>query len=456
MSLRFGLALTAGKMINGLINIVDKSRGSNLSGEKALLVDPQMVAHFKGIDPSKVLFITGTNGKSTTNNLINHIFKENGYNVVSNLEGANLLPGVATTLIKASTATGRVDADFYIFETDERFLPLIREQLPAANILITNLQKDQVQRNGDPDYIYRYLEKALESGVPRLFVNNDEPRSASFADKAEEVIRFGVTKHGQAFTKGDSYVTMPCPKCRHKLTFKYYNTDGIGAFKCSHCGYESSESPYYIAEDVDFGNRSFTIDGIKFPMPYNTPYMLYNYVACAAIAKEMAGISLEDSAEAFASFRNVGGRYEILHYKGKIIKYMRIKQENPETFQSSINEMASDPDRKMVCLGLCPLVDFVPHYAVSFYAFDCDFSKLVKSDVEKYFCFSERVCYDTANRLIYEGVDKEHITVADTEDVNVIFGEIEKAETDNIYLITWLHTYEHMEKFLKKEGAVFE
>lgn len=456
MSLRFRLALAAGKTINSIINMIDPARGSNLSGEKALLFDPEMVAHFRGIDPSKVLFITGTNGKSTTNNLINHIFTENGYKVVSNLEGANLLPGVATSLIKASTGSGRVDADFYIFETDERFLPIIRKQLPAANILITNLQKDQVQRNGDPDYIYRYLEKAFESGVPRMFINNDEPRSASFADRADKVVSFGVAKHEQAFTKDESYVTMPCPKCGHKLIFRYYNTDGVGSFSCSHCGYKSSDSPDYLAENADFEKRSFTIDGVEFPMPYNTPYMLYNYVACVAVAREMAGISLEDAAKAFASFKNVGGRFVTLRYKGKTIKYMRIKQENPETFQTSINVMASDPEPKMVALGLCPLVDFIPHYANSFYAFDCDFSELVKTPVEKYFCFSERVCYDTANRLIYEGVDKDLITIADTEDVKTIFEEIEKAETDNIYLITWLHTYEAMEKYLKKEGAEIE
>ena len=135
---------------------------------------------------------------------------------------------------------------------------------------------------------------------------------------------------------------------------------------------------------------------------------------------------------------------------------MRIKQENPETLQTSINVMASDPKRKMVALGLCPLVDMIPHYANSFYAFDCDLSKLVQSDVEKYFCFSDRVCYDTANRFIYEGVDPSLIKIEDSENVDVIFKEIEEAETDNIYLITWLHTYEHMEKFLKKEGEIDE
>lgn len=454
--MRFLLALWMAKLMNLAISIIDSSRGTNLAGEKALKVDPELLSHFRGIDPEKVLFITGTNGKSTTNNMINHIFKSHGYRVVSNLEGANLIGGVATALIRASSLTGRVKADFFIFETDERYVSMIREQIPAANILVTNLQKDQVQRNGDPDYIYRKLKAAFEDRDIRLFLNNGEPRAKSFDHMTDRVVTYGVEAHPESFRKNSSYVTMACPVCHHAIRFAYYNNDGIGPFECKNCGLSSNKAVDYMVRDVDFENRTFTMRGVKFTMPYDTPYMLYNYAGALAVARELGGIEFEEAAESFSKFRNVSGRFEILHYKGKTIKYMRIKQENPETLQTSINVMAADPERKMVCLGLCPLVDMIPHYANSFYAFDCDFGKLVAGDVEKYFCFSDHVCYDTANRLIYEGVDPSMITIEDSEDVDVIFREIASAETDNIYLITWLHTYEHMEKMLKKEGAEIE
>ena len=155
MSFKFLRALAMGKAGSAAISIVAKNRGTNWAGEKAMAIDPEFISHLKGIDPEKVLFITGTNGKSTVNNLINHILRNRGFKVVSNVEGANLITGVATALIKGSSVSGDVDADFYIFETDERYLYQISEQLPCANLLITNLQKDQVQRNGDPDFIYR-------------------------------------------------------------------------------------------------------------------------------------------------------------------------------------------------------------------------------------------------------------------------------------------------------------
>lgn len=449
--MKFYIALWFAKIINVIINIVDKSRGSNLSGEMAMKIDSQMVAHFKGIDYSKVLLVTGTNGKSTTTNLIHHVFKTNNRNVLANLEGANLIYGVATALSKASTLTGKIKAEYIIFETDERFLPLIHQQLPAANIMITNLQKDQVQRNGDPDYIYKKLVDQLDGNV-RYFLNNEEPRTKAFEDKAMSVVTYGVERHLESFEKDDTFPTMACPKCRHKITFDYYNNDGVGKFHCDHCGHRSDDIAAYTVTDVDFTNRKFKLDQVEFTMPYDTPYMLYNYAGALAVAKEIAGISVNEAAKSFGTFKNVSGRFEILNYKGKTIKYMRIKQENPETLQTCINVMAADPEKKMVALGLCPLIDLIPHYANSFYAFDCDFSKLVESNVEKYFCFSDRVCYDTANRLIYEGVDKSMISIADTEEVETIFKEIESVETDNIYLITWIKTFYHMKEYIEKEG----
>ena len=502
--MKFIIALWFGKIINLLISIIDKSRGSNLAGQWAMKLDKKMVYHFwkKGIDCSRVLFVTGTNGKSTTNNLINHIFKENGKKVVSNLEGANLIFGVATALIKASSLTGKIDTDFFIFETDERFMPLIRAQLPAENILVTNLEKDQIQRNGDPDFIYRKLEQAFGgeskgsagtlaassssaakmqhsnssenaaftsvasdgaaiaaatsvdryAPVRTMYLNNEEPRSRSLGKLAGRVVTYGVEEHSESFTKNETYVTMPCPFCRHKITFDRFNTDGAGHFRCTGCGYHSEEHADYEITGIDFEQKKFRFRGTEFAMPYDMPYMLYNYASAIAVAEDFGGISHEDAAEAFNSFKNVGGRYEVLKYKGKTIKYMRMKQENPETLQSVLNVIASDRNRKMVILGLYPVADYVPYYTDTFYAFDCDFSRVAASGVEKYFCFSDPVCYDAANRLLYEGVDPELITTDPKDDPETILREIDSCETDDIYMITWMHIFQNLQEYVRKEG----
>lgn len=451
--MKFKPALITGKAADRAAGMIDKSRGTNLAGKIAMKIDPEILSHFKGIDPEKVLFITGTNGKSTTNNMINHLLRSQGYKVVSNIEGANLITGIATALIKASTASGHVDADFYVFETDERYLYRIREQLPASNLLITNLQKDQVQRNGDPSYISRKIAKVIDDFGFRLFLNADEPRSASFASMSEESVMYGVEKNSLSFTKAGSFVTMPCPKCHHRIVFDHYNNDGLGSYHCEHCGYSSVE-PDYKVRDVDFDSGTFRIGDAGFNMHHRLPYMLYNYASAVAVAREMAGISEEQCAEALKDFRNVGGRVDSIDYNGQHINYMRFKQENPETLQNFINMIADDPKEKVVVIGFGTVNDFDPHYINSFYSFDCDYSGLIGSNVSKYIFVTDTIAYDAACSFIYGGVDPAMVEILPTSDEEEILRAITSTGCSNVYLTIELHRFERMKAFAEKGGSL--
>ena len=190
--LKFLFALLVGKLICVAVSIIDKERGTNLAGLYACRIQKDFISHFKGIDCNKVFFITGTNGKSTTNNMVVHTLRSSGKKVTSNLEGANLLFGVAVALIRDSSITGKVKSDYFVFETDERYFPIIYSYLPAKNICITNLQKDQVQRNGEPDYIYQKIKSVITNDTT-LYVNNEEPRVkslAKYAGKCKEIQGF--------------------------------------------------------------------------------------------------------------------------------------------------------------------------------------------------------------------------------------------------------------------------
>ena len=454
MSFKFLRALAMGKAGSAAISIVAKNRGTNWAGEKAMAIDPEFISHLKGIDPEKVLFITGTNGKSTVNNLINHILRNRGLKVVSNVEGANLITGVATALIKGSSVSGDVDADFYIFETDERYLYQISEQLPCANLLITNLQKDQVQRNGDPDFIYRKISRVIDRFKMRLFLNGDEPRSCSMADKSGSVVFYGVEKHAKAFTKDDTFVTMPCPKCRSRIRIDYFNNDGMGGFECERCGFTNANGKGdsdYMIHDVDFESKKFTLNGVDFTMPYDLPYMMYNYAAAVAVCKELAGVSEEESSAALESFKLIGGRIDSIEYRGQTIKYMRFKQENPETLQNFINMIAQDPEEKVVVIGFGTINDFDPHYINSFYAFDCDYTGLIESNVKKYIFVTDTIAYDAANSFIYGGVDPAKVEILPTSDEKEILNAITSSGCNNVYLTIELHRFEHMKEFARKE-----
>ncbi len=144
--------LRISKLAGKTIKKIAPSRGTDFPGKLAYLFNKNFIRGFH-VDFSHVIFVTGTNGKSTLNNLLYHILTQNGYGVIANLSGSNMLNGAASCLIDGSDRYGNITADFILIEVDERSFPYIIEQLPGKNIVITNIMQDQVHRNGDPDFI---------------------------------------------------------------------------------------------------------------------------------------------------------------------------------------------------------------------------------------------------------------------------------------------------------------
>ncbi|MBR6034395.1 MAG: DUF1727 domain-containing protein [Clostridia bacterium] len=446
---RFVIALFVGKILVFLTKLVSKERGTNIPGAYANKIKKDFIKGFKDVNYDKTIFITGTNGKSTTNNIIVHTLKTAGKTVTTNIEGANLIGGIATALIKNSSLSGKIKTEFLCFEVDERSLARIHEYLPAKNLCITNLQKDQVQRNGEPDYIYQKLKKVINKEMT-LFLNNEEPRVKSYEDFLENVVYYGVDKNDTSFIKDGFYdVTLPCPKCNDKIKFEYYNVDNVGKFLCTNCNFKSENEPNVFIKNINFETKEFECDGHKYKVPYNQPFFMYNYALCIAICNKFE-IPVDKQEEAFSTFKNISGRLETIQYGTKEIKYIRMKQENPETLQSAIDYISRDNKPKIFMLGLEQLEDFKPYYTNTFYAFDCNVDALNKSNIERYICFSEAVAYDSANRLIYAGVDKNKISILPTDSDSEILKELDKYDCDNVYLITWLHKYEELIKDVAK------
>jgi UDP-N-acetylmuramyl tripeptide synthase len=450
----FYLVLAVAKLSAFAIRLIDKSRGTDFPGKLALRLDKNFCSNFTKIDFSRVIFVTGSNGKSTTTNLIHHIFSKAGYKTASNLKGSNMLNGVATVFILNTGFSGSPKADFFILEVDERSLPYVYESFPARHAVVTNVMQDQVHRNGEPDLVHSIFRSVFNSNMS-LTLNNDEPRSKSYEDLAKSVAYFGVERNPASYKKtGILDVTMPCPKCRHKIDFEYMNVSNMGRFRCTSCGF-SSEERSVECRSVDFAEESFRIGDTKYRMPYAAPVMLYNYAAAVAVAGRF-GVSPSVCQNALESFVNVAGRMETLSYRGKQIHYIRMKQENPETLQGALDSIAQDKSDKVFVIGLCTLDErrpqWVPHYANTYYAYECNFKPLLASGIEKAICFSEYVCYDVANRLIYDGADMDKMLVINSDMPERVMEAIEKCSSENVYFITLMRVMDGFKKYIRANG----
>lgn len=119
--------------------------------------------------------------------------------------------------------------------------------------------------------------------------------------------------------------------------------------------------------------------------------------------------------------------------------------------QNALDTIARDKSPKAVFMGLYEIKDFPPAYTNTFYFFDCNFKGVVNSNVEQYVCFSKTVCYDCANRMIYDGAPVEKIKIFDIEDdFDTIFKPLDEIDTNNIYIITGMKPYYKIKNFFER------
>ena len=101
-------------------------KSSSMPGAVALRICPNLIEVLSKQVRKGIIVTCGTNGKTTTNNLMCSALEGKGYKVVCNKLGANMINGVATAFALAAGSDGRIDADYAaIMVTETTLLSLI-------------------------------------------------------------------------------------------------------------------------------------------------------------------------------------------------------------------------------------------------------------------------------------------------------------------------------------------
>ena len=146
MKIRVFTAILVCKIVRRLAKLF--GRGSSLPGKYALKICPDILSNLKL--PEISIAVTGSNGKTSTVEMIAHVLKSSGLKVAYNKEGSNQIEGVVTFLAGDSTMSGRVKSDVILLEADERYSRYIFKYFHPKYFVINNLYRDQMTRNGHP------------------------------------------------------------------------------------------------------------------------------------------------------------------------------------------------------------------------------------------------------------------------------------------------------------------
>lgn len=307
--------ILAMKILNLILKICHKN-GGNFLGKIAFDWNPEIFKYFKVKCP--VIAVSATNGKTMTNNCIGYTLKTAGYKVVSNVEGNNMETGILSTILKNCTLTGKIKADYLVFEVDESYIPVVFKDFRLDTLVILNFFRDQLDRNGEVESLILRINEFLKTYNGNLVLNNDDPNVARLGQanpSNQNVYYFSVDKYQFATEEiKEAGEGKFCPFCKTRLEYEYYQYSHVGKFRCPNCNFGDNEI-YKLATNVDLKNRCFDIDGNTYKINGNSIYLIYNYTAVYSVCS-LYNISNDVVKKSFSTFALNNGRLEEIKING--------------------------------------------------------------------------------------------------------------------------------------------
>ena len=190
------LTFLVARAIGALATLVASWVGnaSVIGGRIALLVMPGFVRRARRDMDFPIVFVMGSNGKTTTARYLVHLAESAGERVLNNTAGSNMKTGIAALIVSSWSKIRRGNFSLGIFEIDEAYAASIAEDLAPEFAVVLNVQIDQIYRLHEPDRVRDMFANTLPFVTRHIVVNGNDGLLVDAARSAD--ISAGVSNFG--------------------------------------------------------------------------------------------------------------------------------------------------------------------------------------------------------------------------------------------------------------------
>jgi UDP-N-acetylmuramyl tripeptide synthase len=388
-----------------LSRVVGAGGGTTVPGKLLWKLDPGAVDRLAARLPRGSALISATNGKTTTAAMAARILAPS-VRLAHNRSGANLVSGVASTLLAAR------DAELGLFEVDEAALPEVARRLRPRAVLLGNLFRDQLDRYGELELLagrWRETVRQLASDAS-LVVNGDDPQLGDLARERPGSTVFGLDdpRHASAELQ-HAADSKWCIRCGTPYVYAAAYIGHLGDYRCPACGH-ARPTLDVLAREIELEgleSASFqlvTPEGTR-AVELGVPglYNVYNALAAASLARAL-DVPLDAIQAGLQDFSAAFGRFERIAIGERSLLVLLIK--NPAGANEVVRTLLAGTKPRLLLVALND--EIADGHDVS-WIWDVDFEPLLDG-LERLVASGERAA-ELALRFKYAGLPTDAIEV---------------------------------------------
>jgi lipid II isoglutaminyl synthase (glutamine-hydrolysing) len=398
---RLAAEIAAARGVAALSRLLGRGAGMTIPGKLLSKLDPGAIDLLASRLPAGTAAISATNGKTTTSAMAAEVLRDR-FRLAHNRSGANLVSGVASTLLAAG------DAELGLLEVDEGALPEVLRRVRPRAVLLGNLFRDQLDRYGELELIaerWRDAVAALPPGTT-LVVNGDDPQLGSIGD----AVVYGlddprVARPSLQHAADSKY----CIRCGTPYDYAAAYVGHLGDYRCPNCG--------HARPPLELAARNIELHGLeraafdlvapegerRIELSLPGLYNVYNGLGAAALARAL-GASLDEIAAGLARFSAAFGRFERIPIGDKRLLLLLIK--NPAGANEAVRTLV---DGGAPSVAVIALNDEIADGRDVSWIWDVDFEPLL-AGIETLVASGGRAA-ELALRFKYGGLDDRRIVV---------------------------------------------